>query len=303
MISVCIPIYNCDVRKLVTELHRQTESLPGFFELLLIDDASEEFYRKKNRNLSSLKNVVYEELPGNIGRSAIRNLLAKKARSRYLLFMDCDAETDNTRFIENYLSYCRPGIVCCGGRKNTESSPGREYMLRWYYSVKREEVPAAIRNKNPNKSFLTFNFLIDKQLFDHLSFDEKIKGYGHEDTLFGIELSEFGIKIEHIDNPLVNTNLDTTEVYIQKTEQSIRNLPEIRERIENKKAFTDSVKLVRMGQKISDWKLTSFVAFFFRISRKRLVAQLNSRHPNLLLFDLYKLGYFCWLETDQTVEK
>ena len=48
MISICIPIYNFDVRQLVISLHKQAQNLKVRSEIILIDDFSNEHYRNIN---------------------------------------------------------------------------------------------------------------------------------------------------------------------------------------------------------------------------------------------------------------
>lgn len=293
MISICIPVYNCDVRKLVHDLDAQARELLIDYEILLIDDESAEDYKEKNKELASLENVRYKELPANIGRSAIRNMLANEAKYRYLIFMDCDAGIYSDKYIYRYAVCCSPDVVCCGGRINLPAPAAPEYLLRWKYSINREEIDAATRELNPNDSFLTFNFLIDKEIFNTIHFDETIKGYGHEDTLFGIALKKNDIQIIHIDNPLLHVELDDNITFIEKTENGIRNLIRIQEKFEDREAFTNSVRLLKTENKLSSVYLHPFVSLFFKLFGKSLLKNLKGSHPSLLLFDLYKLGYLC----------
>ena len=53
MISICIPIYNFDVRQLITELARQISNIDVPCELVLIDDFSTEEFRKMNEPVCS----------------------------------------------------------------------------------------------------------------------------------------------------------------------------------------------------------------------------------------------------------
>lgn len=295
MLSICIPIYNCDVRKLVKNLHAQSESFLIEFEILLIDDYSKDEYRLRNREIKSLPNIRYSELDKNIGRAAIRNKLAREAHYRYLIFMDCDAGVYHSDYIRRYAVCCSPHIVCCGGRVNLPQPPGKEYILRWKYSIAREEINAEERTLHPNDNFLTFNFLIDKEIFNTVRFDEEIKSYGHEDTLFGLELFKQNIEITHIDNPLLHVDLDTDDEFILKTEQGICNLIEIIKRIDTPEAFINSIKLLRTKQKLAKCGLLPFVRLIYRITRKRILKNLQSENPSLFWFDFYKLGYLCCL--------
>lgn len=299
MISICIPIYNCDVRELVNGLRYQSEQLAINYEVLLIDDKSDDDIRKKNRALEGLPNVIYKELAQNIGRAAIRNLLAKKAQYRYLIFMDCDAGIYNNDYIRRYAVCCYPEVVCCGGRINLPQPPSDEYLLRWKYSIEREEINAEERSLHPNDSFLTFNFLIDKKIFNKISFDERLKTYGHEDTLFGIELKKHNIHIIHIDNPLLHIQLDCTEAFIRKTEQSIQNLIDIESRLKEPDTFSNSVKLLKTEKKLSRYYLNSILRFIFPCIRKFLLKNLMGKNPKLFLFDLYRLGYLCYLRKNK----
>ena len=49
MLSILIPIYNFDITQLVKDLHEQAKSLEKSFEIILIDDASDETYTKINK--------------------------------------------------------------------------------------------------------------------------------------------------------------------------------------------------------------------------------------------------------------
>jgi glycosyltransferase involved in cell wall biosynthesis len=81
MFSILIPIYNFDVRPLVEALVGQCrKELEGEFEILCFDDGSEREYLEKNRQLKVFPEVNYRELPQNLGRARIRNLLAESAR-------------------------------------------------------------------------------------------------------------------------------------------------------------------------------------------------------------------------------
>ena len=58
MLSICIPIYNYDVRELVEELHKQADLSGKIYEILLIEDGSAHFL-EENRKVQNLSNVSY----------------------------------------------------------------------------------------------------------------------------------------------------------------------------------------------------------------------------------------------------
>ena len=286
--SICIPIHNCNVFELVSELRRQAV-LTGYpFEILLIDDQSSE-QLEENRKLKDFSNVSYIELEENIGRSKIRNLLAKKAQYPYLIFMDCDTEVNNPSYLQHYLNEI-PSDVVIGGYQYAPTPPEKKYLLRWRYGICREQRNASQRNKQPNKSFSTFNFMIRKEIMKKIQFDENILGYGHEDTLFGWELKKQGITVKHIDNSIIHKTLDETEIFIEKTENSVRNLWKIYQSISEKEEFIQDNNLLKWYVSLQKNHLSGVITLFFKLFRPLLYKNLLSKHPQIKIFDLYKLG-------------
>ena len=287
--SVCIPVYNTDVRKLVLELHRQASSMNCPFEILLIDDGSTVF-KEENRQLQQLPNLSSIELKENIGRAKIRNLLAKTAQYPYLIFMDCDACVFNASYIRNYFKEI-PADVVIGGCSYSPIPPvEKEFLLRWKYGVKREARPAEKRKNVPYRSFATFNFLIKKEIFNRIKFDEKISGYGHEDTLFGWTLKKQRITINHIDNPLIHIVSDNTEDFLKKTENSVKNLWHIYRNIPEKEEFMQDNSLLKQYVLIQKYGLSGLLSLFFNIFRSLIYKNLLSTYPQIRFLDLYKLG-------------
>ncbi len=285
MLSVLIPIYNFDVRILVNELSVQAGNLSETIEILCIDDGSSREYRQHHRPLAALQNVSYIELENNIGRAAIRNLLAKKAKYDYLLFMDSDAKIISTHFLSNYFNLLPTPSVWMGGRVYAKSAPSNpDFYLHWLYGTKRESMPVKLRKKQPFHHFMTNNFLIPRSIFFDVPIDEEVKGYGHEDTLWGFSLQAAGYQIEHIDNPVLHLGLEPAAVFLNKSEEAVHNLFEIHQR--GKKISSKLLSAYLILQKyhltnIFNALVCPFLPFFER--------SLNSTHPNLRFFDLWKL--------------
>ena len=72
-LSICVPVFNFDVTELVKKLDKQAGLLSVPFEIVCIDDCSDEKFIKINKEICS-KYGKYIELKENIGRSKIRNL-------------------------------------------------------------------------------------------------------------------------------------------------------------------------------------------------------------------------------------
>jgi len=294
MLSICIPVYNYDVSRLVKELHLQAGKTGCPFEILLMDDASEEKFRAVNQ-ATNPEGVRYVQLNENIGRSKIRNRLAEEAKYPCLLFMDCDSAVSSPLYIENYTRFFDSPAVCCGGRIYEDKKPADSTYFRWKYGVARECAPAAERNKDPNAGFQTNNFLIHKNLFEKVKFNEAFAGYGHEDTLFGLELMGEGIMIRHIDNPLIHLGLESASVFLKKTENGIANLHRVESVLREKypECINHSSRLMRSKLFLQKFHLSGFASKLFSLMRRQMKNNLLSKNPSLLIFDLYRLGLIC----------
>ena len=287
MLSICIPIYNFDVTALVNDLHQQAKATGIDFEIICFDDGSSDDFKILNRKISSLKHLFYNELAQNLGRSKIRNELGKAAQYPYLLFMDCDSATVNAHYIERYIEHCQPNQLVYGGRIYSEQvPPQKELYFHWYYGSNREVKAVHLRRQNPWANFMTNNFLIPKTIFLDIQFDESLTQYGHEDTLFGWELQQRRIHIEHINNPLMHIGLEDTASFLMKTKKGIQNLKYLAET----NPLMDS-KLLQYHHLLRRMRLTGGFRFLYTIFEKRWLMNLHSQRPSLRIFDLYKLGY------------
>lgn len=296
-LSILIPVYNHDVVDFVKELYRQSVEADILFEILLFDDQSEEVYKEKNAILHTLPNVKVFTLPSKAGRSVARNFLAAQARYDYCLFLDCDSEIVDGKYIRRYLPYCNgERVVICGGTTYRMEKPAKDHMLRWTYGVRCEIRSAAERNKRPNSQFSTFNFMMQKELFSEIRFNELLKNYGHEDTLFGFELRKKGITILHIDNPLYHVGIDDNKVYLEKTRQGVENLKLLMEQYPDNESLIHDIRLLRFYNRLKKGHVVFlFFAFFFLVKRP-ILRNLNGKHPSTILFNVYKLGYLCGLK-------
>ncbi|MBW6481207.1 MAG: glycosyltransferase [Bacteroidales bacterium] len=300
MLSICIPVFNYDVKELAYKLHLQaTENLPGF-EILLVDDHSDEKYRILNTGLQELKNASYIELDENIGRSKIRNLLAEKAQFENLLFLDCDVEIIRDDFLSHYIEEIKQGEkVVCGGHVYQKNPPEPQKYLHWFYGIKREVKTTTQRQQSPNDSFMTANFLISKELFGKIRFDERISGYGHEDTLLGYELDKFGIKTNHIDNPVLHAGLDTGTQFLEKTRESTRNLLKLYQFSGFDKKISHKIKALRAFRTAEKLGLQGIIAKLFSAFRQKMENNLLGPRPRLFILDFYKLGYLCQVKSGE----
>ena len=194
----------------------------------------------------------------------------------------------DTQFISRYINHLSKDGLVYGGRCYEKHPPkdARQYF-RWWYGVNRETISARQRVKQPYHSFMTNNFLIPKSIFNEVQLDETIKGYGHEDTLFGLELKKRGIAIHHIDNPLCHIGLETFEEYMDKTKEGIRNL----KKLMDEQKVDRSVKLYRYYSWVQKIGVATTIFNYFNKNERLIIEKLKTPEPHLKWFDLYKLGY------------
>ncbi len=293
MLSICIPIYNKDVTQLVHSLRSQIRALSVPVEILLVDDASGYTYQDINQELGSHPEVSYAALDKNAGRSKVRNTLSEKANYLYLLFMDCDTAVVRNDYLEKYLASLRPDCVVCGGHIYGDEPGDQRFLLHWLAGSKREVKPAHLRERRPYHSFMTGNFLIHRPVFETIRFREDLRGYGHEDTLFGYELKKRGIRIIHIDNPLLHGGLESGEEFVRKCRESIQNLLLSFELTGRDQRYRQMVTILDTYLKFRKYGLCPLLKCITRLFARLMEKNLNSRHPKLWVLDLYKLSAIC----------
>lgn len=291
MLSILIPVYNFNIVALVTELHRQAIAAGIPFEIIVLDDCSSALLRDQNQDVAHLPGVRFVVLDKNIGRARIRNRLTNMAVYDSLLFMDCDCEVPSAYYINNYLPYCGDKIVVCGGNIYKEEPPEEpEYLLRWLYGMKREQIPEFIRNINPYRSFMTNNFLIDKSICSQIQFDESIIQYGHEDTLFGLELKKRDIPVKHINNPLYHIGLEISSQFLHKTSEAIENLLTLIHDGKIRKDDIKDIRLLKAYRFIKKFSLINIYLFFYDFVSNQVMRNLLGSNPSIFAYDLYKLS-------------
>ena len=135
---------------------------------------------------------------------------------------------------------------------------------------------------------MTNNFLIKKSIIRSIKFNEKLSGYGHEDTLFGYELAEREINICHIENNILNNDLEQAKVFLEKTKEGISNLYQISKDPSIDTNFSKNVTFLKYWNIIKPF--SGVYLFVYSVFKKKIVESLSSKNPSLLAFDLYKLN-------------
>lgn len=287
MLSILIPTYNYNIVPLVKEIRRQALDCNLRFEILAYDDGSESSFNVDNRSINLLKNCIFKELPQNIGRSAIRNLLGKDAKYESLLFIDAGTFPKKNNFIKNYITINNQKVIS-GGMTHLDKPPNKPYKLRWLFTKKREQ------NFNSSRVICSSNFLIKKDVLKLNPFDESLKKYGYEDVLFFDALIENNIPIHCFKNPVIHNADDNADTFIKKTEFAIENLIYL---IQENKLESKRIGISKYYYLLKKMRLNRIVIEIFKIFKPFLYRNFNSSYPSILLYDFYRLGYFCLLKT------
>jgi hypothetical protein len=294
MLSILIPIYNYNVFPLVSELYKQCLECKIEFEILCQDDASNSSLNIFNQEVNTLSNCSFISLTENLAHRENRNSLAEKAKYDYLLFIDGDSNILNNNYIKNYISNLFNFDVIYGGRLHPEMCPSDNQKLRWKYGRYIEDKNAEERKKTPYQSLLFNNTLIKKEIFNRIKFDKKMKKYGHDDTQLSYQLSIQKSKINHIQNPIEHGDIDCNEDYLNKTKESLENLILL---YQEEKIDTKFVKLIGLYTFLKKTKLDFIVQKSYSILKKTISKNLTGNNPNLVVFNLFRVGYLCTLNT------
>jgi len=260
------------------------------FEIIVADDGSDDIQTiKENERINEMINCRYVVRSNNIGRAAIRNLLGSMASFDWLLFLDSDVIIENTSFIINYLNAPEKYPVVYGGVKigiDTAHSTIKGNLRYMYEKQCEPHHSARLRASKPYRSFRTTNFMIMKEAFAKCQFDNTITTYGYEDVLFGKHLCDNKIDIMHIDNPVTYTEYDSNKDYMAKTEESLRTLDSLYDELK------DYSGIIKLCSYIHRFRAAWLVKKLFLIMSNDWKRRLESEHPSLLIYKMYKIGYF-----------
>lgn len=288
-ISVLIPTFNDSVLAQVRRLHHQLEALAATgglrYEVLVADDCStDEAVRRENGQVQALPHCRLLWGKENIGRAAIRNLLAREARFGWLLYVDATLWVPDG-FVAGYVRHIGEAQVVCGG--SMVEGQSRPQGLRYQYE--RASAPrfsAAARSVRPYRAFRTNNFLISRDLMLAHPMRSDIHTYGYEDVLFGKSLEAAGASILHIDNPVGYHLLEENGRYLDKVEESLHTLYAHRDELKGYSPLLDGV------EKLQQYHLLGLFRLLYWPVSPWVRSNLQGNHPSLFLFKLFKVGVY-----------
>ena len=301
-LSILLPSYNNVCVSLVQVLQRQADALRGKldkpfrYEIIVADDCSTDAACiDANRVIGDMLHCRYLRMEQNVGRAQIRNVLISESRGDYVLLIDSDLFLCDDNYLYKYATSTADvvyggtriggeGFAMVDNKANTENLKGN---LRYIYEKKAEPSHrAAFRQLRPNQEISVCNLYARRDIMEAHPFDSRFKAYGYEDVLFGKRLAESGIEVTHIDNPVLINEFESNSVFVKKTEEAILTLCRFEQDLEGYSNL--KTKVTTLGRYIP----LSLFRLWHRIMKNKEKRNLTGSKPSLLLFKLYKLGFF-----------
>lgn len=266
----------------------QAENVDGLrYEIIVVDDASTDAGAvHANRVVREWSSCRLIELTENIGRSRVRNFLARQAHYTTLLFLDCDVRIVRKDFLLHYLSQEEEEEVAYGG-VTILPDEALSHNLRYRYeraclakfSVERRRVA-------PYQSFRTTNFRVQREVMLRVPFDEGIESYGYEDVAWGRALQAVEIGIAHTDNPVAVDDFEENSSFLRKTTEAMHTLSLLRHEME------EYSQIVALASRLERWHMVGMVRRFYSLVEPLIVRNLEGTTPNVAIFQLFRLGTF-----------
>lgn len=301
-LSILLPSYNNVCVSLVQVLQRQADALRGKldkpfrYEIIVADDCSTDAACiDANRVIGDMLHCRYLRMEQNVGRAQIRNVLISESRGDYVLLIDSDLFLCDDNYLYKYATSTADvvyggtriggeGLAMVDNEANTENLKGN---LRYIYEKKAEPSHrAAFRQLRPNQEISVCNLYARRDIMEAHPFDSRFKAYGYEDVLFGKRLAESGIEVTHIDNPVLINEFEPNSVFVKKTEEAILTLCRFEQDLEGYSNLKTKVTTLCRYIPLSLFRL------WHRIMKNKEKRNLTGSKPSLLLFKLYKLGFF-----------
>lgn len=301
-LSILLPSYNNVCVSLVQALQRQADALwgkldkPFRYEIIVADDGSTDAACiDANRVIGDMLHCRYLRMEQNVGRAQIRNVLISESRGDYVLLIDSDLFLCDDNYLYKYATSTADvvyggtriggeGLAMVDNEANTENLKGN---LRYIYEKKAEPSHRAVfRQLRPNQEISVCNLYARRDIMEAHPFDSRFKAYGYEDVLFGKRLAESGIEVTHIDNLVLINEFEPNSVFVKKTEEAILTLCRFEQDLEGYSNL--KTKVTTLGRYIP----LSLFRLWHRIMKNKEKRNLTGSKPSLLLFKLYKLGFF-----------
>jgi len=285
-LALAVPVYNHEPLELLEEAYAQLQALPFTTGIYLLNDGSPSPLPALEKWAKSRRGVHYHRSIRNRGRAAARNALANWADAEYCHFLDDQAIVDQPKFwAQLWEARLEGGVVYGPAAYTPQPAPGSE--LRW--RVGRHRELRCFPPEDPYGAFKGHHFLAHRRIWPQVSFAETLRGYGHEDTLFGLALEAKAIPIKAVNLPVYNRPLDPNPLFLQKTRESLDNLRFIEVQYPQ---WCHRFKLLQARKRLLKIPgLRAVMGLLWPAGQKIMEKGLLSPAAPLWLYDLYRLFY------------
>lgn len=233
LLSVVVPTMNkaALLAQTLSALEAQDPGRPGDWEVVVVNDGSTDGTAEY---LGSLDTWLRPRLqvvapPQNVGRAAARNLGAKAAAGRFLLFMDDDIVAPPGLVAAHLdILLAQPG---CGTIGYAVTAPDLVDAPHFHYLDSRGAARLPM-GPAPGRFFVTQNAAVPRDAFLAVGgFDEGFAGYGFEDMEVAFRLEEAGVQFQTLVSPVpCHVHHHTLAEYFAKKvecgQESLRRLAE-----------------------------------------------------------------------------
>ena len=286
-LSVMIPTYNHVCVPLVKQLAQLLQISAVSYEIIVADDGSTDVETvAENKTINDLPHCRYIIRQANVGRAAIRNFLVQQAQYAYVLFIDSDMTILNDHLIRRYLDNTCNTVIDGGVAIHGDENLLKGNLRYLYEKAEEASHTAPERQKDPYQHLHTTNLFVARDLILKYPFDERFRHYGYEDVLLGKTFRIQHIPIEHIDNPLGFCTFESNTAFVEKTEEGLRTLYQFRQEL---RGYS---RLLTLVSNIHFPVILSMIRLWHRLFGSLERRLLCGSHPNLLVFKLYRLGYY-----------
>lgn len=288
MISILIPCYNFNAYPLVLSLEKQALLLDVSFEIICSDDGSFSLKNEENQKINLLTNSKFIELKKNIGRVQNRIFLAEKAQYEWIIFLDVDSEPKKNDYLKKYISNIGKSDFVFGGNE-FRYNLSEKFSLKNKFAKYREAKSTNVRKRKPYKYIISANFMAKKSSFLYCYSKIKHKSYGNDYIISSI-LQKNKILISHIDNFTVISVNDDNEQFILKSKDALRNL--YRNYFDGN-LRKSSISILNAFSILENFRMRKVFLAITNPLEKFIFRKINSKNPNLILFDIFRLRYLC----------
>ncbi|WP_347922394.1 glycosyltransferase family 2 protein [Pontimicrobium sp. SW4] len=296
MISVLIPVYNYNIAELVNELHKQLVASNIDFEIICLDDKSNQYIIDLNLSIGSLSNTIYKLSDKNNGIAVNREILVNTAIYDWIILIDADVELIDDNYISNYLQAIKNGHeVVFGGISYKSTQPDTNSILRWKYGKQCEELEANKRNSHPYKVTSAANLCIKKDVYKQFGLGDIGNSYGM-DIFFGPQLKLNKVPVIHIDNSVYHLGLESSSKYLGKVKFAVSTLLKLHCNNKVKEHENDLLKTFLLMKKTG---LNYICSGLYKVLNSGIKKQLLSKKPKITLLQLYKILYMCYYDLNK----